>query len=55
MFIHVHTLLSAPESLAKLRRQTRTFCQKKEEKTVSQAWVRQPIVVQPQKRIVSFF
>ena len=37
------TSLGAPKTFAKFGCQTRSFCNRKEEKTVSQAWVRQTI------------
>ena len=43
----INTQLSAPKMFAKFGCQTQTICNKKEEKTVTQAWVRQAIVAPP--------
>ena len=43
MFIQIHTCLSAPKMFAKFGCQTQFFCNKKEKKMVSKAWVRQTI------------
>ena len=39
----IHTCISAPKMFAKFGCQTHTFCNKKEGKMISQAWVRQTI------------
>ena len=40
----IHTQISPPKMFAKVGCQTQTFSNRKEEKTVSQAWVRQTLV-----------